>query len=88
VIGQGIPNKPRVPNAIRIDRRQAIKIVKRRAYFGPVNGWRNVPIYGRADLKIKRKGPCVIEEYDATCIVPIGATACLDQFGNLLMELE
>jgi N-methylhydantoinase A len=88
VIGQGIPNKPRVPNAIRIDRPQAIKIVKRRAYFGPVNGWRNVPIYSRADLKTKRKGPCVIEEYDATCIVPIGATACLDQFGNLLMDLE
>jgi N-methylhydantoinase A len=88
VIGQGIPDKPRVPNAIRIDCPQASKVVKRRAYFGPVNGWRNVPVYSRADLKTKRKGPCVIEEYDATCIVPIGATACLDRFGNLLMDLK
>jgi N-methylhydantoinase A len=77
-----------VPNAIRIDRPQISKVVKRRAYFGPANGWKDVPVYSRSDLKTKRKGPCIIEEYDATCIVPIGATACLDRFGNMLVDLK
>jgi N-methylhydantoinase A len=87
-IGQGIPDKPRVPNTIRIDRAKFSKKLKRRAFFGPRHGWREVPVFARADLKAERKGPCIIEEYDATCIVPVGATARLDRFGNLLIHLK
>jgi N-methylhydantoinase A len=32
-------------------------------------------------------GPCIVEEYDATCIVPPGATASLDRFGNIAIDL-
>jgi N-methylhydantoinase A len=87
-IGQGIPDKPRVPNTIRIDRAKFSKKLKRRAFFGPRHSWREVPVFARADLKAERKGPCIIEEYDATCIVPVGATARLDRFGNLLIHLK
>jgi N-methylhydantoinase A len=88
VIGQGIPDKPRVPEAIDIVPSPVKKRMKRQAYFGPGNGWIEVPIYLRADLKPRRKGPCIIEEYDATCVVPIGATASLDRFGNIVMILK
>jgi N-methylhydantoinase A len=60
----------------------------RRAYFGPANGWCEVPVFARGDLMTKRKGPCIIEEYDATCIVPINGIARLDRFGNILMALK
>jgi N-methylhydantoinase A len=88
VIGRGIPDKPRVPENIKIARTTSGKTSKRRAYFGPANGWREVPVYSRSDLKTKRKGPCIVEEYDATCVVPIGASASLDRFGNILMMLK
>jgi len=88
VIGQGISDKPRVPDTIRIDRPKFSKNRERRAFFGPKHGWREVPVLARADLKAERKGPCIIEEYDATCIVPVGATARLDRFGNLLIHLK
>ena len=88
VVGQGIPDRPRVPDAIRLDRRETSHAVKRRAYFGPGRGWMNVPVFFRSDLKSKRKGPCIVEEYDATCVVPIGAMASVDRFGNILIDLK
>jgi len=88
VVGQGIPDKPRVPDAIRLDPRENPSAVKRRAYFGPGCGWMNVPVFSRSDLKSKRKGPCIVEEYDATCIVPIGGVASVDRFGNILIDLK
>lgn len=89
VIGRGVPDKPRVPSAIRIDRPKSANLTKRRAYFGPGpgRGWMDVPVFTRSDLKTKKKGPFIIEEYDATCVVPIGATARLDRFGNIVMDL-
>ena len=29
--------------------------------------------------------PCIVEEYDATCLVPPGWTARLDTYGNIVM---
>ncbi len=88
VIGRGVPDKPRVPNAIRIDRPETANGAKRRAYFGPDRGWMEVRVLTRSDLKVKKNGPFIIEEYDATCVVPAGATASLDRFGNIVMDLQ
>ncbi len=41
----------------------------------------------RAELAGDRPGPLIIEEYDATCLVPPGATARRDDFGNIIVEL-
>ena len=59
----------------------------RRAYFGPRTGWLETPVVRRADLQAPRDGPCIVEEYDATCIIPPGARAGLDGFGSILIEL-
>jgi N-methylhydantoinase A len=34
-----------------------------------------------------RKGPLIVQEYDATCLVPPGAAVALDSFGNIVMTL-
>lgn len=88
VVGKGIPDRPRVPNAIHIDHPSVKRSVKRRAYFGPDKRWIDVPVYMRSDLKQSRNGPCIVEEYDATCVVPSGATTSLDKFGNIRIDLK
>jgi N-methylhydantoinase A len=42
----------------------------------------------RSDLARPRSGPLIVEEYDATCVVPPGATAELDAGGNIIIGLE
>ena len=59
----------------------------RRAFFGPATGWRETPVLTRADLATPRQGPCIVEEYSATCVIPPGASARLDRHGNIVIEL-
>jgi N-methylhydantoinase A len=87
VIAQGISDRPRVPETIRIDRAGGSDQAMRRVYFGPNLGWRETPILDRPALATPRTGPCIIEEYDATCVVPPGARAKLDAYGNIAIEL-
>lgn len=56
----------------------------RAAYFGRRHGLLSTPVIGRDGLAPDwRTGPLIIEEYDATCIVPPDARARLDTFGNI-----
>jgi N-methylhydantoinase A len=48
----------------------------------------DTPVIARAALAADaRPGPFIIEEYDATCVVPPGARATLDGYGNIAIEL-
>jgi N-methylhydantoinase A len=87
LVAHGIPERPRVPDRIRIDRGGAGAYPPRRVYFGPAAGWLETPVRGRADLGRLTRGPCIVEEYDATCVVPPGATAALDAHGNIVIEV-
>ena len=60
----------------------------RLAYFGPDVGWLETPVLARSDLARGIVGPAIVEEYDATCLVPPGARAGLDPFGNIAIDLE
>jgi N-methylhydantoinase A len=55
----------------------------RRAYFGPSHAWLEARVVNRSALASSHSGPCIVEEYDATCLVPPGWTARLDEFGNI-----
>jgi N-methylhydantoinase A len=88
VLAQGIPARPRVPERLQIDGGRAGGEARtRRVYFGPDHEWRATPIVGRSDLAGGRRGPCIVEEYDATCVVPPGARAAVDAWGNIVIDL-
>ena len=62
---------------------------KREAYFGLRHGSLATPILDRFDLTQAepRCGPLLIDEYDATTLVPPGCVAGLDQFGNIMIRV-
>ncbi len=86
VIARGVPDQPRLPAAIP----PAASLVppSRRAWF-PDDGWIETPVIDRAQLaEAARNGPLIVQEYDATCLVPRGWTAALDGFGNIRLSAE
>jgi N-methylhydantoinase A len=87
VVGQGLRKGSSVPEHVRQSRREAEGGPPRRAYFGTQRGWIDSPLLSRAELARKRAGPIIIEEYDATCLVPPGASATLDSAGNIVIEI-
>jgi N-methylhydantoinase A len=86
VLGRGLPDKPRMPDRLSPQAPQPPQPA-RPAYFGHSHGWLETPVLARAALAAPRAGPVIIEEYDCTCLVPPGATAALDAFGNIIIEL-
>ena len=42
----------------------------------------------RSALATPHDGPCIVEEYDATCVIPPGANAALDGAGNILIRVQ
>ena len=62
---------------------------ERLAYFGPAHGPIPTPVIGRADLDDRpRSGPLLIDEYDATTLVPPECAAHLDPHGNIVIATE
>jgi N-methylhydantoinase A len=88
VVGQGLPDRPRMPDRLSPGRREkGGGLPPRRAYFGPPIGWLETSVFERGDLATPRDGPCIVEEYDATCVVPPKAKATLDAYGNIVIDL-
>ena len=58
----------------------------RMAFFGPRHGGIDTPVIPRSGLsRTPRSGPIIIEEYDATCVVPPGWSAEIDPHGNIVL---
>jgi N-methylhydantoinase A len=83
VMARGLPEQPRLPGRIP-PFTQAVP-ASRRAWFAG-NGWVETPVVDRAGLVGTVAGPLIVQEYDATCLVPKGTTARLDDFGNIRLE--
>jgi N-methylhydantoinase A len=59
----------------------------RRAYFGAQHGLLETPIVPRGNAEVTtREGPLIVEEYDATTLVPPGWRVRRDGRDNLLIE--
>jgi N-methylhydantoinase A len=86
VIGAGRSDAPRVPHAFPLPEALG-SMPNRSAYYGPEAGWLETAVLSRNDLATPRSGPCIVEEYDATCLVPPGARAALDDYNNITIEL-
>ena len=67
--------------------RAASTLPDRSCYFGPETGWIDVPVMARPALdRTPQPGPLIVEEYDATILVPPAATAARDEWGNVVIE--
>lgn len=62
---------------------------KRDAYFGPDHGLLSTPVVGRADIGAHPTvGPIIVDEYDATTVVPPDAWIHRDELNNLILTFE
>ena len=86
VLGRGLSERPRVPARLSLTA-GGIGSDSRRAYFGRSYGWIDTPVVARAAFAGGGEGPCIIEEYDSTCLVPPGVAAKVDARGNLVLSL-
>ncbi|MBI4506832.1 MAG: hydantoinase/oxoprolinase family protein, partial [Chloroflexi bacterium] len=85
----GVPATPRVPERISVDRVGLPARGGRRVYFGEQHGWLDTPVVDRPALRGGRsEGPLIVEEYDATTVVPPGCCAHLDDWENIIVELR
>lgn len=61
----------------------------RRAFFGSSQGWRDTPVVQRAALgATPLEGPVIVEEYDATVVVPPGAAVSVDAANNIRIDID
>lgn len=90
VVGRGIPETPRFTLAAgaKLPDPVAIDEPVRRAYFGPAHGWLKASVLTRDALAQPRLGPCIVEEYDSTCVIPPGCAANLDRYGNIVIAVR
>jgi len=59
----------------------------RLAYFGQQHGTRETPVLGRDQVgSVVQHGPLIIEEYDATTVVPPGWTARVDALDTIVLQ--
>ncbi len=59
------------------------------AYFGPEQGPLQTPVVTRADIGGNgRPGPLIVEEYDATVVIPPDCTAILDKWHNIVIKID
>ncbi len=88
VIASAAPeSKEGLAEGLRAAASSSGKKTRRNAYFGRDSGSLDTPVIARADLASGRmQGPVIVEELDATCIVPPGASAELDAHGNILID--
>ena len=85
VIARGLPEAPRLPGAI--PPAAADVPAMRRAWF-PGAGWVETRVVDRAGLACGAlRGPLIVQEYDATCLVPAGVEASVDRFGAIRLGL-
>lgn len=86
IVARGLPERPRLPASIPVP--PAIQTGNRRIWL-PGSGWETVPVIGRGSLTSSpQAGPLLIQEYDATCLVPPGSAARIDEFGNIRITLD
>jgi N-methylhydantoinase A len=78
--------RPAERAAIRLEADRTVQGGNRPAYFGPAHGEIATPIITRAALgATTRSGPLLIDEYDATTLIPPDCAARLDAHGNIVI---
>jgi N-methylhydantoinase A len=80
-VATGKPMVPRLPETMPPEK--AVPMQPRQAWFEGT-GFVETPVLPRGELStMPTPGPLIVQEYDATCLVPPGWTASRDAFGNI-----
>ena len=88
VSATGVGDAPRENSHVRSIDGLAPGSGTRPAYFGPRHGLLPTPVVGRAAVgSIPSRGPLIVEEYDATTVVPPGSCIMRDDLNNLIVEV-
>jgi N-methylhydantoinase A len=66
----------------------APQATRRDAWFGKEHGRISTPVISRSDLSDPLSGPLLLDEYDATTVIPPGVRAHCDAFGNVVMHRD
>jgi N-methylhydantoinase A len=88
IIARMKPDASWNPDELRLLDNDTRKLTSRHAYFGPKYGWQEARVIRRADIHNGLDGPCIVEEYDGTTLVPPGAKAQLDNHRNIVVTLN
>ena len=87
LIASGIADAPRVPGERRFAREQGSASGERKAYFGPDHGWLAARLLGRPELGTQpQHGPIIVQEFDATVLVPPDYSVMRDSRESLIMR--
>jgi N-methylhydantoinase A len=86
VVGRAPPPNVALPRAAESTGVRLATGSSRRAVFDTTCGSCDVPVVARQSLTEARRGPLLIDEYDATIVVPPDFRAVLDEHGNVVME--
>ena len=88
VVARDRDGRPRLPDRLRLDEAAPMS-GSRSVYFGRAVGWLTTPVVSRAQITAAPlRGPLIVEEYDATAVVPPDATIRRDALGVLHLELD
>ena len=78
------PGREGLSDQLKLAQSDASQRIDRKVYFG--GALVDTPVVSRAALVQPMHGPFIVEEFDATCIVPPGASGLLDAHGNIVIE--
>ncbi|MFW6126077.1 MAG: hydantoinase/oxoprolinase family protein [Chloroflexota bacterium] len=88
LVGTGVTPKPQFTTAASQAAAPTPFPRSQRLAFFPGSEWVQTPVYWREGLPadIPMQGPLIIEQYDATTVVPPGWTVTVDRFLNLRLS--
>ena len=87
VVGRGI-REGKLDFRVKREAEPPTAAGQRRVYFGPEAGWVGTPIYPRPGAPAVLEGPAILEGADSTVAIPPGATAKIDAYLNVHIELS
>jgi N-methylhydantoinase A len=87
LVARGVPDAPSVPAVLRFADEHRVTASETRAYFGKEHGWLSTRVCGRGDVgRDAQSGPMIVQEFDATILVPPDYLVSTDARSNVIME--
>lgn len=83
------PVNPQITSRGRHAQTGLLETGKRQVYFKEVNDFVETSIYERTDIFPGDviTGPAIVEQMDATTVIPPQVVCRTDQYGNLILDL-